>query len=172
VSGNRPLQSIILAWDRVRAAAGLRLRRLYWRSALGSSGPRCVFGRSLRIYGKQNIHLGDLVHVNDGVTLQSCEGATIRIGSRVVLSYECMILTGGLNRDIGTESSGHVVQPVVIGDAVWLGARCMILPGVTIGARSVVAAGSVVVSDVPENTLVAGVPARVIRTLDSGEASP
>ena len=56
--------------------------------------------------------------------------------------------------------------PVRIGDGTWVGARAMILPGVTIGKRVVVAAGSVVTRDVPDDSLVAGNPARVIRSLD------
>jgi acetyltransferase-like isoleucine patch superfamily enzyme len=54
--------------------------------------------------------------------------------------------------------------PVKIGDDVWIGARAVILPGVTIGSRCVVAAGAVVKSDVPDGTIVAGVPARPVGT--------
>jgi len=56
-------------------------------------------------------------------------------------------------------------KPVVIEDDVWIGANAVVLPGVTIGARSVVGAGAVVVKDVAPKTIVAGVPARVIRDL-------
>jgi maltose O-acetyltransferase len=55
--------------------------------------------------------------------------------------------------------------PVHLGENVWLGGRVIVLPGVTIGDHSVVAAGSVVTHDVPERTIVAGVPARIVRTL-------
>ena len=59
----------------------------------------------------------------------------------------------------------RVARPVVIEDGVWIGARVTLLPGVTIGRGSVVAAGAVVNKDVPPNTLVGGVPARILRTL-------
>lgn len=58
-------------------------------------------------------------------------------------------------------------NPVIIGDNVWLGSRAMVLKGVNIGNNSVVAAGAVVVKSVPENVLVAGVPAKVVKQLSS-----
>jgi acetyltransferase-like isoleucine patch superfamily enzyme len=56
-------------------------------------------------------------------------------------------------------------SPIDIGENVWLGARVMVMPGVTIGRDAAVGAGSIVTSDVPPRTLVAGVPARVIKEL-------
>ena len=56
--------------------------------------------------------------------------------------------------------------PIVIEDNVWIGANVAIMPGVTIGKHSVVAAGSVVTTDVPPDSVVAGVPAKVVRTLN------
>ncbi len=63
------------------------------------------------------------------------------------------------------DEQGINTKPVVIGDDVWIGANAVILPGVTIGRHVVVAAGAVVTKDVPENCLVAGVPAKVIKEL-------
>ena len=63
------------------------------------------------------------------------------------------------------DEQGISTQPVVIGDDVWIGANAVILPGVTIGRHVVVAAGAVVTKDVPDYSLVAGVPAKVIREL-------
>ena len=64
------------------------------------------------------------------------------------------------------DEQGISTRPVVIGDDVWIGANAVILPGVTIGRHVVVAAGAVVTKDVPENTIVAGVPAKVIKKLE------
>lgn len=64
------------------------------------------------------------------------------------------------------DEQGISTKPVVIGDDVWIGANAVILPGVTIGRHVVVAAGAVVTKDVPENTIVAGVPAKVIKKLE------
>jgi acetyltransferase-like isoleucine patch superfamily enzyme len=59
--------------------------------------------------------------------------------------------------------SGHVKKKVIICDDVWIGANCIVLPGVTIGSGSVVAAGSVVTKDIPNNCIVGGIPAKIIR---------
>ena len=63
------------------------------------------------------------------------------------------------------DEQGVSTQPVVISDDVWIGANAVILPGVTIGSHCVIAAGAVVTKDVPDNTLVGGVPAKVIKSL-------
>jgi maltose O-acetyltransferase len=95
-------------------------------------------------------------------------GAEIRIGDRVSFGHEVMLLTSTHEVDQGTAERRAVAvasKPVVIGDGAWLGARCTVLPGVTIGPGAVVAAGAVVHRDVPRDTVVAGVPARVVREL-------
>jgi acetyltransferase-like isoleucine patch superfamily enzyme len=61
--------------------------------------------------------------------------------------------------------SGMIAKPVRIGDQVWIGSRAIVLKGVTIGPGAVVAAGSVVTKDVPARAVVAGVPARIVRTM-------
>ena len=63
------------------------------------------------------------------------------------------------------DEQGISTKPVVIGDDVWIGANAVILPGVKIGTHSIVAAGAVVTKDVPKYSLVAGVPAKVIKVL-------
>ena len=63
------------------------------------------------------------------------------------------------------DEQGVNTTPVVIGDDIWIGANAVILPGVTIGSHSVVAEGSVVTKDVPPHSLVAGVPAKIIRQI-------
>ena len=63
------------------------------------------------------------------------------------------------------DEQGVSTKPVIISDDVWIGANAVILPGVTIGRHAVVAAGAVVTTDVPENTVVGGVPAKIIKRL-------
>ena len=63
------------------------------------------------------------------------------------------------------EEQGITTKPVIIGDDVWIGANAVILPGVTIGKHCVVAAGAVVTKDVPDNTIVGGVPAKEIKKI-------
>lgn len=90
------------------------------------------------------------------------------IGSHVNLAQG--ITVTALNHNFGDpiqriDEQGVDTQPVVIGDDVWIGANAVILPGVTIGNHCVVAAGAVVTKDVPDGTLVGGVPAKVFKTI-------
>ena len=63
------------------------------------------------------------------------------------------------------DEQGITTKPVVIGDDVWIGANAVILPGVNIGRHCVVAAGAVVTKDIPDNTLVGGVPAKIMKRI-------
>ena len=94
---------------------------------------------------------------------------TISIGKNSTLAYQVMVLTSAnpnspYNRLSELYPPTHA--PVVIGDNVWVGARAVILPGVKIGNNVVVAAGSVITKDIPDNCLVAGVPAVVKKRID------
>lgn len=161
---------MLLFLERLKDVIGRKLRGMYLRATLGRAGQGCVFGSGLRIYGKPEILLGKNVIVNDGVVLQSCDGASITVGDNVVLSYDCMLLTGGLDWQKTGNSKGHLAQPVIIEEEAWLGARCIVLPGVTVGRRCVVAAGSVVSKDLPDHSFAAGVPARVLKDLSARDS--
>jgi len=96
-------------------------------------------------------------------------GAAIRIGNRVRIGHDVSLLT--VDHQIGPEEMRSGLTqcgPIEIGDGAWLASRVVVLPGVRIGAGAIVAAGSVVTKDVPPNTLVVGVPARVTRSLKTG----
>lgn len=91
------------------------------------------------------------------------------IGNHVNLAQGIAVTALNHNFDDPTQridEQGVSTQPVVIGDDVWIGANAVILPGVTIGSHSVVAAGAVVTKDVPDYCVVGGVPARVIKTIN------
>ncbi len=93
-------------------------------------------------------------------------GAPIVIGDRVRLGPDVSLLTISHETDnAGLRAGKVVVAPIEIGDGCWIASRAVVLPGVKIGAGAIVGAGAVVHRDVPPNTLVAGVPARVIREL-------
>jgi len=92
----------------------------------------------------------------------------VTIGSHVNLAQGVVVTA--LNHNFADASTaidqqGIDTRPVVIADDVWVGANAVILPGVTIGRHCVVAAGAVVTHDVPEHTVVGGVPAKVIRRI-------
>lgn len=92
----------------------------------------------------------------------------VRIGSNVNLAQGITVTALNHNFDDTTkriDQQGVTTKAVTINDDVWIGANAVVLPGVTIGTHSVVAAGAVVPKDVPPYTIVAGVPAKVIKQL-------
>lgn len=124
-----------------------------------------------------NIHVGKNFFANWNCVLM--DHAPITIGDNVMLGPNVSILTTNHpiskedRRVFQTDDSFHpekkglreVIAPVTIGDDVWVGTGAVILPGVTIGSGTVIAAGSVVTHDIPENVLAAGVPCKVLREL-------
>ncbi len=87
-------------------------------------------------------------------------GNAVTIGDDVIIAWDCNIL----DRDYhSADGSTEQIEPVFIGNRVWIGCHSIILKGVTIGQDSVVAAGSVVTKNVPEKTLVAGNPAKIVK---------
>lgn len=111
--------------------------------------------------GSGRLTIGDRVFINTGAMLLAFEQITIEDDVAIASG---VFVSDSDNHPL--EGRPVRVAPVVIGRGSWIATRSMILPGVHIGSRAVVAAGSVVVKDVPADTLVAGVPARVIRTLN------
>ena len=92
----------------------------------------------------------------------------VTIGNHVNLAQGITVTALNHNFDDTTkriDEQGIATKPVVISDDVWIGANAVILPGVTIGRHVVVAAGAVVTKDVPDNTIVGGVPAAIIKKL-------
>jgi len=91
-----------------------------------------------------------------------------RIGKHVMMGPECLIFTNNHRFDRSQlKFDGYTERrPVVIGDHAWIGARCIILPGVTIGKGSIVGAGSVVTKDIPDYCVAAGNPAKVVKKLE------
>ena len=93
--------------------------------------------------------------------------ASISIGNNVRIGHDVLLLT--VDHDIGPSEErckGTRPAPISIGDGAWLSSKVVILPGVSIGPGAIVAAGAVVVSDVPKDAMVGGVPARLIRMLE------
>jgi len=122
------------------------------------------FKRPIKLYGKFEIRnpwkisIGKYTNIGHRCTLDGRGG--ISIGENVNISSEVMIWTW--QHDHRLEDFGIVEKTVVIEDYCWISARAIILPGVTIGKGSVVAAGSVVTKDVPPFSIVGGVPGKVI----------
>lgn len=113
-------------------------------------------------FGK-NIHIGRDVFINSGCHFQDQGGITI--GDGAMLGHNVVLATINHDLDPAQDRKNHYA-PITIGAHVWVGSNATILPGVTIGEWSVVAAGAVVTRDVPPYTVVGGVPAKTIRIID------
>ena len=92
----------------------------------------------------------------------------VTIGDNVMIAPNTLITTVNhpLN-PMGRRKHLGIAKPVKIGNDVWIGANVVILPGVTIGNNVVIAAGAVVTKDIPDNVLVGGIPAKIIKTIEN-----
>ena len=121
----------------------------------------CLFPTFHTDYGR-NIQVGRNVFLNSGCRFQDQGGITIGDGAQI--GHNVVLAT--LNHDPDPANRSQVIPgPIVIGRNVWIGSNATVLPGVTIGDNAIVAAGAVVSRDVPANTVVGGVPARVLKRL-------
>jgi len=112
------------------------------------------------------VYVGTELHITDDLYVKRCK---LTIGDRVAIAQRVLIL---LSSHANESRVAAYIQPVhgsvSIDDDAWIGAGAILLPNVSIGEQSVVAAGAVVTKDVPPRTIVAGNPARVLRTLEPG----
>lgn len=112
------------------------------------------FGRHLQI--------GKNVFINSGVTFTDLGG--IQLADRVLIGPNATLVS--VNHPLDPADRRNLeLKPIKVDTNAWIGANATILPGVTIGENAVVAAGAIVTKDVPANTVVAGVPAKVIKKI-------
>jgi len=153
---------------------GNRLRIYLLRLCGFQIGQGTVMWGAPTITGSGNLYtrltIGEACWINTDCFLNL--GAAIQIGNSVAIGHQVMILTDTHAIGDSTRRAGKLTAaPVSIGNGAWLGARCTILPGVTIGEGAVVAAGAVVTKSVPANVLVGGTPARLLRELPTETAA-
>lgn len=96
----------------------------------------------------------------------------IKLGENTAIAHQVLLLTSANPNGPRNKLSKvypKICKPIIIGDNTWIGARVTILPGITIGDFCIVAAGSVVTKDIPDYTVVAGVPAKEVKKLDPAD---
>jgi maltose O-acetyltransferase len=145
------------------------LRTALWRAAGARIGDRARVMGPLHIscFGSWQDYLSIGADTLITGPLRIDLAAVVRIGDRVRIGHDVLLLTN--DHEIGPSELRCGVllpSPIHIGDGAWLSSRCIVLPGVSVGAGAIVAAGAVVTRDVPPDTMVAGIPARVVRSLD------
>lgn len=136
------------------------------KELFGEIGDNCTVYPGFHCDNGKHIKMGQHVFINYNVSIM--DRGNVTIGDHVLLAPNVVITTSNHPLDLQMRrASLGLASPVTIGNDVWIGANAVILPGVTLGNNVVVAAGAVVTKDVPDNTLVAGVPARKIRDLET-----
>jgi len=150
-SKNSPVSPIVIA------------RACLCRHIFKSTGAKINIQRNVYFGRGNNISIGDHSGIGeDSILGQDDE---IRIGNNVLIGPQLMIFTQNHNFSDTTRlirEQGATRRPVLIEDDVWIGARVIVLPGVTIGRGSVVAAGAVVTKSFPPYSIIGGVPAKII----------
>jgi len=135
------------------------IRKWYFRRIRMVIGKRSFIMKNNYIMTPNHLRIGDFTHINRGCLID-CRGG-VSIGDNVSVSYNVSIISG--SHDIDSKNFMGKYLPIKIEDNVWLGAGCTILQGITVGKGAVISAGSVVTKDVPEYTIVGGIPAKEIR---------
>ena len=136
-----------------------RLKPPLLRAFGATVGDGVVTKPHVRIKDPRNLTVGDHCWIGEGVWIDNL--APVALGDDVCLSQGAYLCTGG--HDHTRPSFDLVAEPITVEDQAWIGAKAVLLPGVTVGRGAVVAAGAVVTRDVPAGTVVGGSPARVLK---------
>ncbi|HEX6777012.1 MAG TPA: acyltransferase [Ktedonobacterales bacterium] len=166
------------AWPLLRAKWALRhcdrvgpWPRLFGRVMVKNHG-RITIGERLLMYGGTvrgelvtapggGIEIGNQVFINYGVSISA--HTLVKIGNRCQIGNYSLLMDNDYHQAGEKTMLGHS-RPIILEDDVWLGARVIILKGVTIGQGAVIGAGSVVTRDIPPRSVAVGQPARVVKT--------
>lgn len=143
-----------------------KLRKLFFAlTGQAEEESFCIFPPFYTDFG-QNIVVGKGVFINEGCCFQDQGG--IVIGDGCLIGHQVVLATLDHEQDPACRAN-MIPAPIVLGKNVWVGAHATILAGVTVGDNAVVAAGAVVTKDVPADTVVGGVPARILKKISKTE---
>jgi len=143
----------------------VKKREIILSQLFAEIGDNCYIEPPLHANWGKHTHLGDHVYANFNLTL--VDDTHITIGNYVMIGPNVTIATAG--HPINPAQRIKAAQfniPVSIGNNVWIGANCVILPGVTIGENSVIGAGSIVTKNIPENVIAVGNPCHILRAIN------
>lgn len=136
------------------------------KNLFGSTGEKVYVQPDFNCDNGKNIHVGEDFLANYNVTILDI--APVHIGDYCMIGPNTLITTVGHPLSPkGRRKKLGIAKPIYIGSDVWIGGSCVILPGVKIGNNVIIAAGAVVSKDVPDNCVVGGIPAKIIKHLEN-----
>jgi acetyltransferase-like isoleucine patch superfamily enzyme len=141
------------------------LRKKIWFYSLKHMGNGSEIMRGTIIHGSNMLTIGDRVKIGEYCHIWANEG--LSVGNDSLIAAHCTLTTLTHDPDAALYNKSLISKPIVIGQNVWMGYGVRVLPGINIGDNSIIAAGSVITKNIPNNCLVAGVPAKVIRFLSN-----
>ena len=143
-------------------------RRELMRQMFGSVGNNVWINQPLTLAVGSTVTIGEGTYINSGLIL--IDDYKVTIGKGCLFGTGVTLCTTGHPIDPEERAKGGMYSfPITIGDGAWIGAGAIILPGITIGKYAVIGAGSVVTKDVPDYTIAAGNPCRVIRKITEAD---
>lgn len=151
---------LIMSWP---GHLGVLLRRICLPCRLASMGKQCLILERVRIVHKAGLSLGDHVGLSPDVQVNAYGGVTVGRDTLIGPGVKIWSVNHRF-QDVNTpiREQGYDFKPVWIEEDVWIGANAVILPGVRVQCRAIVAAGAVVTEDVPPLCIVGGIPAKPI----------
>lgn len=154
------LQNVVLGKLRWAGISAF-FRRAFWKARLKALGDNVNIHPLVVMYQPSKVSIGHRSSIAEFVHIWG--GGGVDIGNDVLVASHAVIASVSHDPDAIIFRETNLAQPISIDDNVWIGAGAVLLPGVRLGAGCIVAAGAVVTEDVLSDTIVAGVPARVIR---------
>jgi len=143
------------------------LRVAYLKAQLKEFGEESTLSNDVSLVYPSQIFIGKNVSIGRNVLLWASSKGKIIIGEGCAIAAGVKFITPTHDYNVLPVSTVGINKPIVIGKDVWIGTAAIVLPGVTIHDGAVVAAGAVVNKDVPPDCIVCGVPAQIIKKLES-----
>lgn len=134
------------------------------KKLLGKTGENIIITAPFWCDYGYNIEVGENFYANHNLVI--LDGAKVKFGNNIFIAPDCGFHTAGHPIDYERRNQGlEYAYPITVGDNVWIGAGVQVMPGVTIGSNVVIGGGSVVVKDIPDNSVAVGNPCHVIRKI-------